>query len=338
MPVKNPGEIPVMKSQKFIYIVLIILLLIAILLFLKDKTGTIRNKEKDLNISSGISIDKIRITMDSLMLTLTNESGTWHVNNTYIARSEPISAIEFMLHHIEIVSPVPREYTVLARKKLREHSRRIDVFSGKKMVKSYYILYDSSRYNATIMMLANAKTPFIVKISGYDLQNIAGIFALDARYWRSNKLPGYSYDQLQSVKVRYTTEPEQSFEILKEDNKRIRLIALKSGEDLTARANRKDIDDYMYFFSGITFRYPSTEINTDTLKNSKFAEIILSGRNTKNLNLTFFRKSVNEALNGDYTYDLNTCYGVIGDETEPVEFRYIDIDPLLKELSDFLKK
>jgi hypothetical protein len=39
-----------------------------------------------------------------------------------------------------------------------------------------------------------------------------------------------------------------------------------------------------------------------------------------------------------HQFDLNQCYGKINDEEEIITIRYVDIDPILRELDDFLKK
>lgn len=327
-----------MKSSKLLYILFFLLLISAVLLVFKDKSGTISKKEKNFNIRVKDRITKVLVKYDSTELIIDKESGIWKVNHTFPAKEEAVTLLSNSLMRLEILSPVPRNYRVLAAQKLRNYSKKVDVYAEKRLLKSFYVRYDSGTLNATMMMMADAKTPYIVKLKGYDIKNISKIFSTDVRFWRNNTLFNYTPEELKSVVISYAETPSSSFAVCRLPDSRWQLISLSTNKDVSNVADMRSIHDYMFFFSNVKFSYPAHPVAPETLNEKKFADITISDTDERRLRISLFRKPLIAGGRNTSQYDLNTCYGTINDEVEPVEIRYFDIDPVLAELDDFLKK
>jgi len=187
------------------------------------------------------------------------------------------------------------------------------------------------------MMLHKAETPFIIKLKGYPIKDISKIFSTDTWFWRDNSLFNYSPSDIVRIKINYYPDQKKSFEIINHKSDKPELIALSSGE-VPENVDLKSISRYLYYFSNINFQYSNNSVYKQVKTQSSFATIFIEDDRHTTTSLNLFKKIVTDNNQEPPVFDMNVCYGIINNEKEVIEIKYMNIDPILKELNDFLKK
>ena len=97
-------------------------------------------------------------------------------------------------------------------------------------------------------------------------------------------------------------------------------------------------NDYRYYFSNVKY-YPTENSNRNVPSKKQFlARIEIQDKKGKEITVELFKKQKITDDNKSLSFDLNYCYGYINNEKKVVLLKYLDFDPILREIDDFLKK
>ncbi len=268
---------------------------------------------------------------------LAKENGVWRLNNTFKAKKEAIDLVLNMLQRLEVAAPVPHRYKAVAAKKLQNQGEFVQIYAGNHLMRSFYIDYDTSETLRTIYLKEGSKTPFILKLKGYSLSNISLLFSPQVRFWRDNLLFNFKPSDISVIQVDYPMNPSQSFKISIQSEDWPELAKTSTGESIK-RVDIEHIRHYLYYFSGIEYQLPDTGNLSLTDNDLLFAEIRITDVSDVSIQVRLYRKALKSGSGSAQEYDLYNCFGRINEEDEIISFKYVDIDPILKELNDFLKK
>ncbi|MBN2610689.1 MAG: hypothetical protein JXB00_03955 [Bacteroidales bacterium] len=326
-----------MKSFRLLLPVLGILAVIAVVLFLSKNSGTIKSSEKEFALDKPEETDHIIIRYDTAEISLVKTDASWQLNKMYMAKKEAVELLLSSLQRLEAIAPVPKNYQSIAAKKLENTGIHLEAYSKGRISRSFYIDYDTSEVAGTIILNEHSKVPFLVRLKGYPARNITGVFPTEIRYWRDNMLFGLTPEDIASVAVNYFNGEKTSFKIIYNNISLPKVI----DPDKNIEINEPDIKnagDYRYFFSNI--KYMHLPPDTSIIINDKliFAEITVEKTTNGNMTVSLYRKNRDAGDHGKINFDLNYCYAIINNEKEPVVLRYFDIDPILSDLGDFIKK
>jgi hypothetical protein len=326
-----------MKSLKYLIILLSLLLIVALTLVLTNHKSTIPATFQKVAVPNTGEISLITITSGADQIILARDNGDWRLNNAFKAKKEAIDLLLNMLQRLEVAAPVPRRYQAIAAKKLVNQGKFVQIHTGNHLLRSFYIAYDTSETLRTIYLKEGSKTPFILKLKGYSLSDISLLFSLQVRFWRDDVLFNYKPSDISAIQVDYPLNPSQSFKISIRSENRSELVKTSTGESIK-NVDNEDTRHYLYYFSGVEYQLSDTDILPVTDDDLLFAEISITDVSDTTVQVRLYRKALKTSSDDAQKYDLYRCFGRINEENEIISVKYVDIDPILRELDDFLKK
>lgn len=326
-----------MKTRIQLAILFIILLISAILLFLSNRDSTLKNRVKKFSVENTEQVDKIIIARGESRLQLKKENNRWKINGIYHGNPAAINFLLQSLSRLEIKSPVSNVNREKVVNMLNSGSKNIEIYSRKKLIKSISVYHDTSGVAGTYMMLKKSRTPFIMKIKGCQDINIDRIFSLDTEIWCDKTIFNYMPDEIKNLVIEYPGKPEKSFQIIN-TGEGIYYIKHPDKEQVINDYNKEKVAEYLYSFMNIKFNFLQ-EPDTYILENNNpFVIISLTGINDITLILEGYRKYLSKEIITGSEYDIDCFYALSNYESEPIELKYIDFDPILKDIDYFIKK
>ncbi len=326
-----------MKSTRYLITLLIVLVIVALILVLKNQKSTIPAGLKNVAVTNTHEIDKIVIWSGTDKVILEKPDQVWRLNNSFEVKKTAIDLVLNMLQRLEIAAPLPRNYQNIAAKKLENTGKHVQLYKGDQIIRSFFIDYDTTEIRGTIYMKEGSKTPFFLKLKGYSLSDISLLFSPRIRFWRNNILFRYQPTEISGIRIEYPGNKSQSFEIDTRVKNQPELIKIHTGEKMQD-FDYKSILDYMYYFSGFEYHSIETDSMPETDNRLHFADIRITDGSNTTVQVKLYRKARGTNSKNTRDFDLYWCYGKINDEEEIIAIKYVDIDPILRELDDFLKK
>jgi len=205
-----------MPKKHFFYYALIILISIVIWYLNPDKKSTITD-DNNFAVSDTASVSKIFIADRSgTTITLNRVENNWIVNNKYEVRKDAITTILNTIQQIRIQRPVPKDAFKAVVKNLATTGVKVEIYSDPKIpIKTYTIGNSTANHLGTYMLLADAKTPFIVHIPSFNgfLSPRYGIQGkkLSEKDWRVTTVFKLNSTEINTISVNNIQKPEQSF-------------------------------------------------------------------------------------------------------------------------------
>ena len=183
---------------------LIILIIISIYLINRNRKSTISNDNK-FEVADNSLITKIFLAdRNGNTITLDKHNDNWLVNNKFNVRRDAISTLLSTIKKIKIRKPVSNKAFENVIKYMATSGVSVEIFSDKKMIKSYTIGSNTPDHIGTYMLLKNSQKPYVIHIPAFNgfLSPRYGIQAsiIDVNSWRSNsifKLSANEINQLQ---------------------------------------------------------------------------------------------------------------------------------------------
>ena len=207
-----------MKRTIGILVAVVILGAIAILLITNRSNNTIKKELRDFAIEDTASVDRIFMVekdLDKVLLTRVN--GIWMVNDHYIVRQDAIDILLKTLHRMRVKSPVSKAALSNVITMMATRNTKVEVYSGKKLLKTIYVGGPTQDQMGTYMMLEGSSVPFVVHIQGF-IGYLSTRFFTSENSWRSTDLLRYNFNDLATVKMENHEVPEESFVVSKERN------------------------------------------------------------------------------------------------------------------------
>jgi len=307
-----------MPKKQLFYFVLIILTSILIWFFSSDKKSTITNDE-NFAISDTASVSKIFIADRSgATITLNRVKNNWIVNNKYEVRKDAITTILNTIQQIRIQRPVPKNAFETVVKNLATTGVKVEIYSGNKIpIKTYTIGNSTANHLGTHMLLADAKTPFIVHIPSFNgfLSPRYGIQGgkLSEKDWRTTTVFKLNSTEIKTVSVKNIQKPKQSFIL----NTQSMTLFNHAGEKVSLDQEKVlqllnsfkllNCESYKDNKEKITFATPLHEliVNTDTLRTYAIGGLIEKNKD-ENFNVKRMYATLNNGelmLIQDYVFN-----------------------------------
>lgn len=323
-----------MKKYAFYIVIVAILLTIVLVLVFNDKPGTITGSEKNFAINDTASITKIRYVHQGQVMELMRNSSGWILNRKYAAKPQFVSLTLKFLQQFNVISAVPKESLQKAIEDLNEKSMQVTVEASDKLLVQYrFSEIDTAPSKAYIIMEGNTK-PYIANITGFDLP-LFTLFSTSESMWRDRKVFVTPATDMIMVGLAYPQSPEKSFAIYKINDS----LQLKHGDEILKNVSREAVQDYFFNVTRLNadkIGMDPNEFNYATYKNNiPFAELIVKNTGNHMETLKIYQISDKKKPKG---VDPDRLIGLVGSDTVPVVFKYIDFDPLLKVKEDFVGK
>jgi hypothetical protein len=289
-----------------------------------------------VNSSFAISPDAVITRIDLIQkdkkVSIKNSGDKWLINKNDEARK---SAVIFMLRtlkQIKIKSPVSAKLFDDEIIKKQIEPVKVNVFSGRRLIKSFFVYKTTSNLYGNIMKTKVFSKPFIVYIPGYE-DNIGIHFIADELFWKPFIVFHLLPSEIASVKYEDIANSSSSF-LINCKNRSFSLSDLKnniSGWD-TLKVKR-----YLTYFTAILFDSWAFNLSENEKKSIEAGlplyRITLTQSDGKEIILTVWEKWRIE--NGIRKLDTDRVWGKTNQRDDIFIMKYFDLDPILKKRAYF---
>ncbi len=209
-----------MKKNRTSLILTLVLVLISVyFLFFRNGFSTISEKDNDFAVQDTGSITKIFMAdKRNSTVTLTKvRPGVWRVNDHYDVRSDAINNLLITIKMVAVKSIIDPRGAANVVKGLATQAMKVEIYSGDKRIKMYYVGGPTADQLGTFMLLANHRNgenysqPYIMYIPGFD-GYLSSRYFIPEVDWRDRTVFRYYPYQMKSVKVAYAGA-DSSFQV-----------------------------------------------------------------------------------------------------------------------------
>ncbi|MCX7954527.1 MAG: DUF4340 domain-containing protein [Bacteroidales bacterium] len=305
-----------MKHKKYLYIIALITGIISVLLYLTNKNSTIKRDLKDFAFEDTATITKIfMVNKANKKVLLTRTPEGWIVNNKYKARSDAINLLLQTIYSVEIKSPIPTSSIPQVIKLLATRSTKVEIYTKKGKVKSYYVGDPTPTNLGTYMIMENSSTPYITHIPGFN-GYLSVRYFVDEQEWRSTKIFNIPLSQLYSIHITNYFEKKEydiHYNSANNINLKINNNAIKYFDTILIKQTIKKI-----LLASVDSWINEVKHKIDSLKNTTpYSKISVKSVTGKTNTLVLYKMpNIKKLLNENgvpFEFDPDVLYGVIND-------------------------
>ncbi|HXB11087.1 MAG TPA: hypothetical protein VNZ45_03795 [Bacteroidia bacterium] len=198
------------KNRSSLILTLVLVVVSVYFLFFRNGFSTISEKDNDFAVQDTASITKIFMAdKRNSTVTLTKvRPGVWRVNDHYEVRSDAINNLLITIKMVSVKSIIDPRGATNVIKDLATQAMKVEIYSGDKRIKMYYVGGPTADQLGTFMLLANHRNgenysqPYIMYIPGFD-GYLSSRYFIPEVDWRDRTVFRYYPYQMKSVKVVY---------------------------------------------------------------------------------------------------------------------------------------
>lgn len=348
-----------MKKNRVTLIIALILLLAAAALYLTTSRSTLKRSATDFAVDDTANITKLFLAdKNNKEVTLTRTTDGWLVDGKFQAQQAKINSFLKTLTDLEVRAPVPlaarnnviKRMSVLAKKieiyqvVPRIHIFGIDLFPHTKRTKVYYIGDVTQDNQGTFMLMEGAEEPYVVHIAGFR-GFVASRYSTLASDWRDYTVFKAPINRIRSVKVEFPQKPDESYQIDIENNRKMILEALSTGQMVT------DYDTIRALNLLTSFEDVRFEALLDSMLQRNFIDSVITSTPKTIITLTdndgkvntvklFSKPGFGKLYSADGAalepLDLDRAYALVNDDRDFVLVQYYVFDKVTRTL-DYLR-
>jgi hypothetical protein len=310
---------------------------------IEEKKGTLRVL-RDFAVQDTASVDKIFLAdKQNATILLERKDNYWTVNGKYRARKDFIEVLLETIHRVEVAEPVTETKVDHVLRRISTDGIKVEIYQQGKLSKTYYVGGVDQGNTGTYMLLEGSSQPFVTHIPGF-----AGF--LTTRYntslyeWRDRVIFRYKVSDIAAVSLEYPDNKFQSFRCERIDNNKFKLFSLPDMQPVPV-FDTLAVKSFMSRFKFVGFEaYLDNTIpphTRDSVLNSEMLckYIVEDIHGNKQSLKAFPRPNVLDQFDDEgemYPYDVERLYGFINNDEDMVLLQYYIIDPLTKDLNQFL--
>jgi len=260
-----------MKKKLTLLIALVVVLAAVVIYFsLRSSDSSLKRELRDFAVEDTASVDRIfMVQKDNQQITLTRSGNRWLVNDRYLARPDAMENLLKTLKRIQVKSPVSTSMMNTAVRMLATRNTKVEVYDGRKLLKTIYVGGPTQDQMGTFMMLEGSSVPFIVHIPGF-VGYLTTRFFVNERGWRSTELFRYNFNDIAAVTVENPAAPGESFRVRNLGDNQFEVSSLNG------RPNPGPIDTIGTKFYLSQFEKMNFEFFTDSLPAQRIDSMLTS--------------------------------------------------------------
>ncbi|GIV28333.1 MAG: hypothetical protein KatS3mg027_2147 [Bacteroidia bacterium] len=335
----------------------ILALLVVIALWVKNikgKSSTLNEEAKRFKVEDTASITKIILSdKKGNTVTLERKKEGWYVNDTYKVRPDAIQTLLYTIRMVEVKYPVPKSMKAGVLRTMAGFATQVKIYSGKKLIKQYYVGHNTQDYEGTFMLLTNLDEdknyddPFICHIPGFAGYLTVRYFT-NAEDWRSNLVINATPPELNYVEYKNFEKPDSSFKIEIINTNEL-VVFNGNGQKINAQPIK--VKQYLAYLQNLNANKLITHLNKKLVDSiamiQPFAQLKLSYKNPPHIKTySFYYKpstpEINSKYGKDYKYDPDLLFVRFPawetSETETALIQYYVFGKLFQNYSYFLKE
>jgi hypothetical protein len=326
------------SRNKYYIFALALLIAIATFFYFSNHRETFHQDEVSFALPNKNDISSFQIKTRNSSLTIYKTIDGWQFDSGCYANPLLLDICFKVFSQVEIKSPVSEKEKPQIISELRKNGTEIILFKDKKILRDYYLWADTAG-KAIFMAQKKKETPFLTSLPSYN-GNFAAIFRTEKYFWRDRTILRYVPGQITKVKVEQPANPSRTFELQMSSIVKAEIFNPEKGK--IQNINFEAVEAYLYCFRNVRvvkFLKKTDSQYQDLTGIQPDFIITVTARNHKAKTLKIFKRRLENHFGDKRSekFDLNFCNVTI-DNKDTALIRYIDIDPLTRDLGFFLKK
>jgi hypothetical protein len=341
------------KSTLIIIGISLVLVILAAASLLTKKSSTLEN---DFLIYDTASVEKIFIAAkNNTQVSLTKKDNQWYVNDDKLAIYQNVTTILKTMIQLEIQRPVSKSGRNTVIKQMATNSVKVEIYQNKFMIdfwglklmpklkktKVFYVGSPTRNYKGTMMKMEDSDDIYITYLPGFN-GYLTERFSANYADWLNHNLFKIPIKAINSVKVVFSEEPSQSYEIQSVGARNFDLIAIQGNQKMMNYDTTRLLESLASFrninYENLLDDLPQTRC--DSLKNSVPARIVtINTIDQQSINLRMYRRPNYDQkpdFNGDiFPYDMDRMYAFMDGIEYPITVQYFVVDNISRPL-DYL--
>ncbi len=262
-----------MKKNRIAVILVILLGSVSLWLTLTHKKkGTLKDNPFAFAVEDTASITKIHMTTKAQKdVTLERKNkGEWTVNGRHLARVDAMNVLLETINKISIRDVASKAAHDNLMRDFASTSIKVELFSGGKRIRLYFVGNDNPDNTGTYMLLGDAETgeiandPYMMEIPGF-IGYLSVRYLVDEGEWRSRVIFRYVPTEIKSITMEDKRNPDSSFVITLVNDHRFSVTRL--GGMPLEKCDTLRVKQYISYFTNIQYEGIDDKI-TDTRKDS----------------------------------------------------------------------
>lgn len=348
-----------MQKNRILLIITVFLAVMAVFLVCSRKNTTLKPEISEFAVEDTASITKIFMAdkSDQKVLLERKSTGSWSLNGKYDALQENMNTFLNTLANIQVREPVAKAAhdnilkwmaaksikVEIYQKKFRINIGSIQLFPHEKLTKTFYIGDPTMDNTGTYALMEDADSPVVIYLPG--LRGfVATRFSTSETDWRVHTIFNKKLPEIKTIKVEFLDQPNESYQVINEDNQRLKLIRLLDNTEINGY-DTLQLVSFVNAFRRINYEVLMNDMDPqkkDSIMNSAPKHRIML--ETKDGNVQSVRTFVRmlpepeiSVFDGSViTYDLDRMYGLVN-EKDFVVIQFFVFDKILKPLSTFTR-
>jgi hypothetical protein len=333
-----------MKKTSSFIIVGLLLVLVGISVYIyssKSKLSSVEEDSRNFKFKDTAAITRIFIAdKDGNKSDLERTKNGWVVNGKYNCRGEAILNLLEVIKLVEVKMPVAKESKEGVIKYLASQAIKVEIFTGDKKVRQYYVGHETPDSEGSYMLLSdpesgkNFKDPYGCFIPGF-IGYLQPRFIVNENDWRDRIVLNYTPPQLKRVSLRnLQTVADSSFTI---DLAGINQFRLTDGKGANVPFEDEKMRQYLIYLQNISYEVLITgkdkKLQDSLLAAKPFIELAITTVDSKTETYKFYRKKFLGDINPEhgvkYDYDPDRLYLSFNNDKEWALIQYFVFGKLL---------
>jgi len=212
-----------MKKNRPYLIAFAILVILTILVLQNRRKGSYSSSDMGFAIKDTVLVSSVVISRPGEEVILTKLGDDWRVNGNFPAHPDRIKGLLILLSRLEASAPVSGSIAADILEGLDRDGVHVRIQMQDGSGKSYRIYHDMGGSERSFMQLEGSDEIFRMSVRGYRGTDLASLYVIDARYWRSNILISILPGDIRYVFLENKHNPDASFHLNREEDSSFKL-------------------------------------------------------------------------------------------------------------------
>ncbi len=345
-----------MKNNRLALLITLGLLLIAGSLYFVKQRGLSLPADANFVIADTSSVTKIFIAdLDTNHVLLERKANGWELNEKYKAQQRKVDELLATMQRVSVRAPVSkashdnvitRMAGISVKVEMYQMLPRINLFGKIKLFPRetrslVFYVGDAPKDNmGTFMLKEGAETAYIMQLTGF-IGYLSTRFSPRTAEWRDHTVFKTKLNDIQTVKVEFNQQPNESFKVNRIGKHAYEFKMLK--DNSSTAYDTLQILNFLTSFSDIRFEallYNMPQKEIDSIVNTPFLHrITLRDVEGNDFTVTTFRKTRQDQYTVDDVHlqpeDLDRMFALVNNGRDFVLVQYFVFDKILRKASYF---
>lgn len=198
------------RNKKLVVLLLTLIAIVVVLYVVKDETDKIDIDREVFAYDDPSQIDRVRIDLEEEVVELNFDGTRWLVNNEFKADPQRVKVLFAVLKQVRARRAAARQQQDSLQSMMSTNGQSVLFFSNGQKLHEFEVMGNADK--GLTFMSQPQEDIYIAEIPGYR-SYLAGIFEVDKQGWRDPLVFDINWRNIQSVRMIYPNQSENSFDV-----------------------------------------------------------------------------------------------------------------------------